>query len=243
MARTALEHALPAGWPDARASSGIDAVFDAHRQRQYSRELTTRSTTPSRPSCAPWCAAAPSAWRRWPRRWTAAPSCRAGGCACSTATACRRARSAWRRCGSTETGQVREQLIEVAGAPASWRRIELALDTPTEAGERAIRLWSNLPEEIGAGQIAMLHHTRRRVERSRSPGIEGMLIALPPEQWRSYDGEPPWPTGYCSWHATSIPARSPPASANPRSPSPRNTSTALPHGLMSPPHACSPRHG
>ncbi len=31
MARTALEHALPAGW--------IDAVFDEHRERQYSREL------------------------------------------------------------------------------------------------------------------------------------------------------------------------------------------------------------
>src|SRR3978361_449648 len=31
MARTALEHALPAGW--------IDEVFDRYRQRQYSREL------------------------------------------------------------------------------------------------------------------------------------------------------------------------------------------------------------
>ena len=31
MARTALEHALPAGW--------IDEVFDEHRERQYSREL------------------------------------------------------------------------------------------------------------------------------------------------------------------------------------------------------------
>ena len=31
MARAALEHALPAGW--------IDAVFAAHRQRQYAREL------------------------------------------------------------------------------------------------------------------------------------------------------------------------------------------------------------
>jgi len=31
MARTALEHALPAGW--------IDAVFDEHRERQYPREL------------------------------------------------------------------------------------------------------------------------------------------------------------------------------------------------------------
>jgi len=31
MARLALEHALPAGW--------VDEVFEAHRQRQYSREL------------------------------------------------------------------------------------------------------------------------------------------------------------------------------------------------------------
>lgn len=31
MARTALEHALPAGW--------VDEVFDQHRERQYSREL------------------------------------------------------------------------------------------------------------------------------------------------------------------------------------------------------------
>ena len=31
MARMALEHALPAGW--------VDAVFEAHRQKQYSREL------------------------------------------------------------------------------------------------------------------------------------------------------------------------------------------------------------
>lgn len=31
MARTALEHALPAGW--------VDELFDKHRERQYSREL------------------------------------------------------------------------------------------------------------------------------------------------------------------------------------------------------------
>ncbi len=31
MARTALEHALPAGW--------IDEVFEQHRLRQYTREL------------------------------------------------------------------------------------------------------------------------------------------------------------------------------------------------------------
>ena len=31
MARLALEHALPAGW--------VDEVFEAHRKRQYAREL------------------------------------------------------------------------------------------------------------------------------------------------------------------------------------------------------------
>src|SRR5215212_3970331 len=31
MARMVLEHALPAGW--------VDAVFEAHRQKQYAREL------------------------------------------------------------------------------------------------------------------------------------------------------------------------------------------------------------
>ena len=72
--------------------------------------------------------------------------------------------AAWRECGRTETAPVREQLIEVAGAPAPWRRIELALDTPTEAGERAIRLWSNLPEEIGAQRIATLYRMRWRIE-------------------------------------------------------------------------------
>jgi len=157
----------------------------------------------------------------------------------------------WHGCGRTDTGQVREQRIEVTGA--SWRRIELALDTPTEAGERAIRLWSNLPEEVGAGQIATLYRTRWRIEgmfqrlesvlnsEIRSLGhpraallgfavavlaynvlallqrcverahqdqepppdvstyhlalhvrssYEGMLIALPPEQWRSSNGDP-----------------------------------------------------
>jgi len=76
----------------------------------------------------------------------------------------------WRGCGRTGTGEVREQVIEVAGA--RWRRIELALDTPTEAGERVIsparlragRLWSNLPEEISAARIAELYRTRWRIE-------------------------------------------------------------------------------
>jgi IS4 transposase len=71
---------------------------------------------------------------------------------------------AWRACGRTETGQVREQRIALAGAAASWRRIELALDTPTEAGESVIRLWSNLPEQVDARQIARLYRTRWGIE-------------------------------------------------------------------------------
>ncbi len=43
MARTALEHALPAGW--------IDEVFDAHRERQYSRELLFSTVVELAESC------------------------------------------------------------------------------------------------------------------------------------------------------------------------------------------------
>ncbi len=72
----------------------------------------------------------------------------------------------WHGCGRTGTGEVREQAIEVAGA--RWRRIELALDKPTEAGERVIRLWSNLPEEISAARIAELYRTRWRIDIDQS---------------------------------------------------------------------------
>lgn len=70
----------------------------------------------------------------------------------------------WCACGRTETGQVREQRIELAGAPVAWRRIELTLDTPTEAGESVIRLWSNLPERVEARRIAQLYRRRWCVE-------------------------------------------------------------------------------
>jgi len=38
MARLALEHALPAGW--------VDEVFEAHRQKQYARELLCSCSSP-----------------------------------------------------------------------------------------------------------------------------------------------------------------------------------------------------
>jgi IS4 transposase len=74
------------------------------------------------------------------------------------------AEGSWRACGRTDTGEVREQRIELAGASGPWRRIELALDTPTEAGEGVIRLWSNLPERVDARQIAQLYRRRWCVE-------------------------------------------------------------------------------
>jgi IS4 transposase len=160
----------------------------------------------------------------------------------------------WRACGRTDTGAVREQRIELSGAAASWRRIELTLDTPTEAGESVIRLWSNLPERIEARQIAELYRRRwcvegmfqrleaalhseirslghpraallgfavavlaynvlallqRCIEQAHQAthpalqvstyhlalqirsGYEGMLIALPAEQWPAYDDADP----------------------------------------------------
>jgi IS4 transposase len=59
---------------------------------------------------------------------------------------------------------VREQEVAVAGAQAPWRRVELALDQPTEDGDTTIRLWSNLPEAVRADRIAELYHTRWRIE-------------------------------------------------------------------------------
>jgi IS4 transposase len=79
----------------------------------------------------------------------------------------------WTACGRTETGEVREQAIAVSDQQAPWRRVDLALDVPTEDGETAIRLWSNLPAGIGAGQITELYRTRWRIE-----GLFGRLESV-----------------------------------------------------------------
>ncbi len=71
-----------------------------------------------------------------------------------------------------DTGHLREQTIEIqspheaAAQPAAalvWRRIEIALDTPTEAGETQLRLWSNLPATVDATTIAALYRKRWRI--------------------------------------------------------------------------------
>lgn len=74
----------------------------------------------------------------------------------------------WSEQTDIETGRVREQTIELAqpheGALKHWRRIEIALHTPSESGDQAIVLWSNLPSEIDAATIAWLYRKRWRIE-------------------------------------------------------------------------------
>ncbi len=73
----------------------------------------------------------------------------------------------WHGCGRTSTGQAREQAVRIkdqSGTAVPWRRVELALDQPAEDGDAAIRLWSNLPGETGAGRVAELYRTRWRIE-------------------------------------------------------------------------------
>lgn len=74
----------------------------------------------------------------------------------------------WSEPVSIETGPVREQSIESSapqtGKPWCWRRIEIALLGPTEAGDQTIVLWSNLPSEIDAATIARLYRNRWCIE-------------------------------------------------------------------------------
>jgi IS4 transposase len=86
----------------------------------------------------------------------------------------------WGKCGRAATGLVREQAVQVKGQAAPWRRIELALDTPTEDGETTIRLWSNLPGEVDALRIAELYRTRWRIA-----GLFGRLESVLHSELRS----------------------------------------------------------
>ena len=78
----------------------------------------------------------------------------------------------WTQGSRIDTGRVREQAIDVqvidddASAPQArtWRRIEIELDTPTDAGETVIRLWINLPASVDAATIAALYRKRWRIE-------------------------------------------------------------------------------
>jgi len=74
----------------------------------------------------------------------------------------------WSQAVRIDTGLLREQAIEVQdiddGQALAWRRIEVELDTPTDAGETVIRLWTNLPATVDAATIAALYRKRWRIE-------------------------------------------------------------------------------
>jgi len=72
--------------------------------------------------------------------------------------------SPWRDAGRCETGQLREQAVQIDAQQAPWRRIELQLDQATESGESVLWLWSNLPDNISAEQIAALYRRRWSIE-------------------------------------------------------------------------------
>ncbi len=67
--------------------------------------------------------------------------------------------------GRCDTGEVYEQTISLRDEVQTWRRIDVRLDHPTSLGETRLRIWSNLPAEVGAQKIADFYHRRWRIER------------------------------------------------------------------------------
>ncbi|UAW63522.1 IS4 family transposase [Mycoavidus sp. HKI] len=66
--------------------------------------------------------------------------------------------------GRCDTGEVYEQTISLRDEVQTWRRIDVRLDHPTSSGETRLRIWSNLPAEVGAQKIADLYRRRWRIE-------------------------------------------------------------------------------
>ena len=79
----------------------------------------------------------------------------------------------WQAAGRCETGVLSEQAIAIEGHTARWRRIQLVLDEPTRDGLTQLKLWSNLPPEVTAQQIANLYRRRWRIE-----GLFGRLESV-----------------------------------------------------------------
>ena len=74
-----------------------------------------------------------------------------------------------RRCGTTATGEVREQQVWVTdpetGERQTLRRIEVRLFEKTRDGERTIAVLTNLPEGISALRIAETYRVRWTIEK------------------------------------------------------------------------------
>jgi IS4 transposase len=80
-----------------------------------------------------------------------------------------------RRIGRVETGVVYEQPVTLPtpdGGALAMRRIEVVLDTPTESGERVVRLITTLPAAVRARAVARLYRRRWTIE-----GLFGRLEA------------------------------------------------------------------
>ncbi|SFN04152.1 IS4 family transposase, partial [Methylobacterium pseudosasicola] len=93
-----------------------------------------------------------------------------------------RAAGPWHEAGEVETGSLREQIITLDPAEAqpdpdravTWRRLELTLAQPTQAGDRMLRLWSNLPASVEAAAIAQAYRDRWCIE-GMFQRLEGVL--------------------------------------------------------------------
>ena len=72
-----------------------------------------------------------------------------------------------RRVGQTDTGIVYEQALQLTnrqGETLTMRRISVELTTPTRDGDLQIHVLTNLPEEIGACQVAGAYRGRWSIE-------------------------------------------------------------------------------
>jgi IS4 transposase len=84
-----------------------------------------------------------------------------------------------RKQGKTDSGTVFEQIVDCYGPDGSsirLRRIELHLNKPTEVGETAVALLTNLPADLIAAQLANLYRRRWTIE-SMFQKIESILAS------------------------------------------------------------------
>ena len=69
--------------------------------------------------------------------------------------------------GTTETGLVAEQRIQVIGPDGQavvWRRIRVLLHQPTRDGDEQVYIWTHLPTSVTAETVARLYLKRWRIE-------------------------------------------------------------------------------
>ena len=113
----------------------------------------------------------------------------------------------WQEAGRCETGVLKEQSIGIEAEGVAWRRIQLVLDEPTREGLTQLNLWSNLPPEITAEQIAQLYRRRWRIE-----GLFGRIESVLNSEMRTL-GHPRaallgFATAVLAYNVLSLPKRS-----------------------------------